>query len=195
MYYSLLLSTYVAASGIHSYIRYRNIIKNDKDSKNEIGYLPDNSKGIVFYGYSKSVSMPVYAGNQNISFPIGGGDVSESEEKIFSKVNDKIEFKIKEETIGEIKYINNLKTLENVLTKYDIKDTDFKITLPMKTIEYTWEKGPGLLGDTISSNKSILALRYAMKKRYPLTFTVLTIGIIWAFFDFDDWQRKKKYLW
>jgi len=37
-----------------------------------------------------------------------------------------------------------------------------------------------------------LAFRYAMKKRYPLTFTVLALGIIWGIVDFDEWRLKNR---
>jgi hypothetical protein len=198
MYYSLLLGTYVAASGIHSYIRYRNIMKNEQDGNNKLTYLPDDSYGIVFYGYSKSIDMPAYIGNQNLQVPIGGGEISESEEKVYSKVitrtsNDLHNYNIIAETIGNEKFINSSQRLKDVLEKYNIDESAFKMTLPMKTVEYAWIKGPGLLGSNISSSKGDLVFRYAMKKRYPLTFTVLGIGSIIAFFEFDEWQRNRKY--
>lgn len=198
MYYSLLLGTYVAASGIHTYIRYMNIMKNEQDGNNKLTYLPDDSYGIVFYGYSKSVDMPAYVGNQNFQVPVGGGEISESEEKVYSKVitcksNDLHNYSIIGETIGNEKFINSSKRLNDVLEKYNIDESAFKMTLPMKTIEYSWQKGPGILGGNISSSKGDLAFRYAIKKRYPLTFTVLGIGIVWALLDFDDWTRKRRY--
>lgn len=194
MYYSLLLGTYALASGVHSYIRYRNIIKNEQDGNNKLTYLRDNSKGIVFYEYSKRVDLPAYIGNQNIQVPVSEGVISDSEQQIYSKVNERYHnYRIIGEKCGDEKFINTYKRLNDILEKYKIDESDLKINLPMKTVEYTWQKGPGILYGNISSSKTNLAFRYAMNKRYPLTFTVLSIGIVWAFFDFDKWQRYRKF--
>jgi hypothetical protein len=196
MYYSLLFGGYVLASGIHTIIRYRRVMEKNEDTNGQkIIQLPDNSKGIVFNGYSKSVEMPFYVspGNNGISIPIGGGDISESPEQVYSKVNDKfINYKVIDD-FGDIKYINTLDRLKEILEKYKIEDTAFKMTLPLQSVEYNWVNGPKALNGEISMDKSNLVFRYAMKKRYPLTFFALSVGAIWAFLDYDDFKRKRRY--
>lgn len=196
MYYSLLFGGYVLASGIHSVIRYRRIMSHGLDTNGQtVIQLPDNSKGIVLKGYKKSIDMPIYLNSGNgigVGIPIGGGDISESAEQIYSKVNDNlINYEIFDEN-EEVKHINKPERLQEVLEKYKIEDTAFKMTLPLQSIEYSWTKGPLALNGNISTDKSILALRYAFRKRYPLTFVALSIGAIWTFFDYDDFTRSRR---
>lgn len=196
MYYSLLFGGYVLTSGIHSYIRYRRVMEKNEDTNgNKIIQLPDNSKGIVLNGYSKIINMPFYveAPNTGINVPIGGGEISESAEQVYSKVNDNfINYRIIDDT-GEIKFINKSDRLNEILEKYKIEDTAFKMSLPLQSVEYKWINGPKALNGEISMNKSQLVFNYAMKKRYPLTFVALIIGSIWAFIDYDDFKRERRF--
>jgi hypothetical protein len=196
MYYSLLFGGYALASGIHTIIRYRRVMKNNGDTNGKsIIQLPDNSKGIVFKEYSKSIDMPLYVspGNSGISLPIGGGNISESSEQVYSKVNEKFIHHDILDGYSVIKYVNTPERLKELLEKYKIADTEFKISLPLKSIEYSWIDGPKALNREISTDKSKLVFRYAMKKRYPLTFIALTIGSIWALFDYDAFKRKRRF--
>ena len=189
IFYSLIAGSYCIASGIHSYIRYKNILNKNLDGQNQVTKIVGNVSAVEFIGYKNSVDFPVYleAGNSGINVPVGGGSSSE-EVKLFSKIGD-TDFYTNYEFIqqtGNSKYINYPKTLVDELAKHNISDTRFPMSLPMKMIEYKFDKGVYLLDKLASSNHKSLAYKYAFRKRYPLTFiTLFCLVIPLAYIDYD----------
>jgi hypothetical protein len=198
IFYSLIAGSYCIASGIHSYIRYKNILNNNLDGQSQLSIIPGKVSAVEFIGYKNSVNFPVYLepSNSGINVPVGGGSSTE-EIKLFSKIGDDYSSYTNYEIInknGKSKYINFSKTLIDELSKHNISDTRFPISLPIKMIEYKFENGLYLLDKLASSNHKTLAYTYAFRKRYPLTFiTLFCLVIPLALFDYDRYKRLNKH--
>jgi hypothetical protein len=177
IFFSLFAGSYCLASGIHSYIRYKNIMNNNLDGNNQVSLIPGKISAVEFIGYKTSLNVPMYidAGNSGNNLPIGGG-ISDEEVKLYFKFFDYDSFNnyqiIKDK--GTSKFINNNKTLNEELLKYNIHDTEFPMSLPMKMIEYKYTNGVYLLDKYASSNLNNIAIHYALKKRYPLSIFILS---------------------
>jgi hypothetical protein len=198
IFYSLIAGSYCVASGIHSYIRYRNLMNKNLDGQNQLSIIPGKISAVEFIGYKNSVNFPVYleTGNSGINVPIGGGSSNE-EIKLFSKIGDDDSSFTNYEIInknGKSKYINYQKTLVDELAKHNISDTRFPMSLPMKMIEYRFDNGLYLLDKYASTNRNNLVYHYTLKKRYPLTFiTLFCLVIPLALFDYDQYKRLNKH--
>jgi hypothetical protein len=172
VFFSLLAGSYCLASSIHSYIRYQNIMNNNIDKQNKLFKIIGNVKAIELFGYEKSIDFPICIDVRNSNIPIGIR-ISDKEVKFFSKIGNKyFNYEIIKEN-GISKFINNSKILTDILSKYNISDTHINISLPIKIIQYNFNNGVFLLNKYASSNKKNIAIHYAMKKRYPLTFFTL----------------------
>jgi hypothetical protein len=192
-FFSLLFGSYCLASGIHSYIRYRNIINNNLDGNNKVSKLIGAVKAIEFIECKKSIDFPfnnIDAGNSGIN----GGGVFGVEVKLFSKIGKKYKnYEIIKEK-GISKYINSQNTLTNVLSKYNVSDSQFNTQLPIKIVEYNFDNGVYLLEKYASSNKKNIVIHYAIKKRYPLTLITLFCGFIPAvIIEYNNYKIHKRW--
>jgi len=201
VFLSLFVGGYCLGSGVHSYIRYKNIRKNCLDGQNQLSVIADKVEAIEFFGYKQSFNHPVYiapSDSTSTGIPLGGG-VSEKEVKLFSKVGWFLNHQIIDRDGGVTGYINNQKSLLEKLSKYNISETEFPISFPMKVIEYNFDGGVYLLDKIASANQQKIALHYALKKRYPLTILTFIFAFIpLAILDYAEFRdqirsRRRKY--
>jgi hypothetical protein len=89
VFFSLFAGSYCIASGIHSYIRYKNILNKNNDGQNKVIFIPGNINAVEFIGYKNYIDYPIYVevGNSGINMPIGEGLYDEEEFKLFSKIH------------------------------------------------------------------------------------------------------------
>lgn len=183
---------YLAASGAFPFISLAHAIAMRPEYEKTIFECDGSAEGQELFMQETRTQMPVYAGNQNVHIPIGGGTSTEWKSVInihiidnkyyinFSPLNDKPFYK-------GTTYLNSHAEALQLLRTYKCENK-VPIQIPMK-VRHTIIPGPRLYLDKhtglIANNRNKLLKDIMWTRRLPGTITIplvaSLIGLaVWA---------------
>lgn len=198
---------YFMLSLLHERYHRKEIMETDSVDGVKIGELEPDNETIKIYLCENKREDPIYVGYQYVKVPVGG-ETTIVENLIFTRsFNDtnNIEMYKNIDLLPNEQYINTERSLIDILDKYKINESQFRIALPMKM--YTYKSKTPLFHSKVNSmfmtehafssyDKHRLILKCAKQKRFPLTKTMLGMclvtGIYWQLYK-DEYYANKNW--
>ncbi len=177
---------YIIGSGMYPLISIAHAIAMKSKYEETIFECKGDAEGKELFVQETHTQMPVYAGNQNVHIPIGGGTSTEWKSIInIHQIDNKYYINFSpyddEPFYTNTTYLNSYEEALQLLRTYNY-EKKVPIQIPMK-VRHTFIPGPKIYLDKhtgyMDNNRIQLIKDIMWKRRLPGTFTIpLVAGII-----------------